>query len=141
VLSRVVGQVYTVERHEALAQLARRRLRALGYDNVAVLHGDGSLGWPEHAPYDGIIVTAGGPHVPRQLRHQLAVGGRMVIPVGADPRFQRLLRVTRVTGDRFDEEDLADVRFVPLVGQDAWEGAAALSTAAAAPRGTRPATT
>ena len=75
VLSRVVGQVYTVERHEALVDLARRRLRTLGYGNVEVLHGDGSLGWPEHAPYESLIVTAGGPHVPRQLRDQLAVGG------------------------------------------------------------------
>ena len=85
VLSRVVGHVYTVERHEALADLARRRLRTLGYDNVEVLHGDGSLGWPKHAPYDAIIVTAGGPHVPRQLREQLVVGGRLVIPIGRRP--------------------------------------------------------
>ena len=115
VLSRVVGQVYTVERHEALVDLARRRLRTLGYGNVEVLHGDGSLGWPEHAPYDGIIVTAGGPHVPRQLREQLAVGGRLVIPIGPDPRLQHLVRVTRVTHERFDEERLGAVRFVPLV--------------------------
>ena len=105
-LSRIVGQVYTVERHAALVDLARRRLRALGYGNIEVLHGDGSLGWPEHAPYDAIIVTAGGPHVPRQLRAQLAVGGRMVIPIGLDVRQQRLLRVTRATHDRFEEEEL-----------------------------------
>jgi protein-L-isoaspartate(D-aspartate) O-methyltransferase len=140
VLSRVVGRVYTVERHEALAEQARRRLRALDYRNVEVLHGDGSLGWPEHAPYDGIIVTAGGPHVPRQLRDQLAVGGRMVIPIGPDPRLQHLVRVTRVTRDRFDEEDLGDVRFVPLVGADAWEDPRVI-TAAAPARGSRPATT
>ena len=106
VLSRVVGHVYTVERHEPLVGLARRRFRTLGYGNVEVLHGDGSLGWPEHAPYDGIIVTAGGPHVPRQLRDQIAVGGRMVIPIGPDPRSQQLVRVTRVTRDRFEEEQL-----------------------------------
>jgi len=129
VLSRVVGHVYTVERHEALAEQARRRFRDLGYRNVEVLHGDGSLGWPEHAPYDGIIVTAGGPHVPRQLRDQLAVGGRMVIPVGPDPRLQHLVRVTRVTRERFDEEDLGDVRFVPLVGEDAWEEPAVIAAA------------
>ena len=140
VLSRVVGHVYTVERHEALAEQARRRFRDLGYRNVEVLHGDGSLGWPEHAPYDGIIVTAGGPHVPRQLRDQLAVGGRMVIPVGPDPRLQHLVRVTRVTRERFDEEDLGDVRFVPLVGEDAWEEPAVIAAAAPA-RGSRPATT
>jgi protein-L-isoaspartate(D-aspartate) O-methyltransferase len=120
VLSRVVDQVYTVERHEPLVDRARRRFRTLGYDNVEVLHGDGSLGWPEHAPYDAIIVTAGGPHVPQQLRDQLAVGGRMVIPIGSDPRLQQLVRVTRVTRDRFEEEQLGGVRFVPLVGADAW---------------------
>jgi protein-L-isoaspartate(D-aspartate) O-methyltransferase len=91
VLSRVVGQVYTIERHAPLADLARRRLRNLGYANVEIRHGDGSLGWPEHAPYDGIIVTAGGPHVPRHLRDQLAVGGRPVIPIGRDPRLQELV--------------------------------------------------
>jgi len=139
VLSRVVGRVYTVERHEALVDLAQRRFRTLGYGNVQVRHGDGSLGWPEHAPYDAIIVTAGGPHMPRQLREQLAVGGRMVIPIGADPRLQRLVRVTRVTRERFEEEQLAEVRFVPLVGADAWEGPGVVSAGASRPRGTRPA--
>jgi protein-L-isoaspartate(D-aspartate) O-methyltransferase len=120
VLSRVVGHVYTVERHEPLVDLARRRFRTLGYENIEVLHGDGSLGWPEHAPYDAIIVTAGGPHVPQQLREQLAIGGRMVIPIGTEPRLQQLVRVTRVTLERFEEEQLGGVRFVPLVGADAW---------------------
>ncbi|HYB40838.1 MAG TPA: protein-L-isoaspartate(D-aspartate) O-methyltransferase [Candidatus Methylomirabilis sp.] len=120
VLSRVVDHVYTVERHAALVELACRRFQAQGYRNIDVLHGDGSLGWPEHAPYDAIVVTAGGPHVPRQLRDQLAVGGRMVIPVGTDPREQRLVRVSRVARDRFDEEELAAVRFVPLVGAEGW---------------------
>jgi protein-L-isoaspartate(D-aspartate) O-methyltransferase len=140
VLSRVTGQVYTVERHEALVDLARRRLRTLGYGNVEVRHGDGSLGWPEHAPYDGIIVTAGGPHVPRQLRDQLAVGGRIVIPIGPDPRLQHLVRVTRVTHERFEEEQLGGVCFVPLVGEDAWEGPGVVPVGVS-PRGTRPATT
>jgi protein-L-isoaspartate(D-aspartate) O-methyltransferase len=141
VLSRVVGQVYTVERHEALVDLARGRFRRLGYGNVEVLHGDGSLGWPEHAPYDGIVVTAGGPHVPRQLRDQLAVGGRMVIPIGSDPRLQQLVRVTRVTRDRFEEEPLADVRFVPLVGVDAWGEPGVLPIGTAPRRPTASATT
>jgi protein-L-isoaspartate(D-aspartate) O-methyltransferase len=141
VLSRVTGQVYTVERHEALVDLTRRRLRTLGYGNVEVRHGDGSLGWPEHAPYDGIIVTAGGPHVPRQLRDQLAVGGRIVIPIGPDPRLQHLVRVTRVTHERFEEEQLGGVCFVPLVGEDAWEGPGVVPVGVSPPRGTRPATT
>ncbi len=141
VLSRVVGQVYTVERHETLVDLARRRLLTLGYGNVEVLHGDGSLGWPEHAPYDGIIVTAGGPHVPRQLRDQLAVGGRIMVPIGPDPRLQHLVRVTRVDHERFEEERLGEVRFVPLVGEDAWEGPGVVPVGVSPPRGTRPATT
>ena len=141
VLSRVVRQVYTVERHEGLVDLARRRLRTFGYRNVEVRHGDGSLGWPEHAPYDGIIVTAGGPRVPQQLRDQLAVGGRMVIPIGPDPRQQHLVRVTRVTHERFDEEGLGDVRFVPLVGADGWEEPGVSSVARSRPRRARPAAT
>jgi protein-L-isoaspartate(D-aspartate) O-methyltransferase len=124
----------------ALVDRARRRLRALGYGNIEVLHGDGSLGWPDHAPYDAIIVTAGGPHVPRQLLGQLALGGRMVIPIGLDVRQQRLLRVTRATHDRFEEEDLGPVRFVPLVGEDAWEGPGVVPTGVSPRRGARPAT-
>jgi len=120
-LSRVVGQVYTIERHGALADLARRRLESLGYRNVEVVVGDGTLGMPAHAPFDAIIVTAGGPRVPTRLRDQLAIGGRMVIPVGTDLHLQHLIRITRVDHERFEQESLADVRFVPLVGADAWE--------------------
>ena len=140
VLSRVVGQVYTVERHAPLADRARGRFRHMGYANIEVLHGDGSLGWPEHAPYDGIIVTAGGPHVPRQLRDQLAIGARLVIPIGPEPRLQRLVRVTRVSHEQFDEEPLGQVRFVPLVGEDAWDGPGIVPAGVSAPRGTRPTT-
>ena len=106
-----------------------------------MLHGDGSLGWPEHAPYDAIIVTAGGPHVPQQLRDQLAVGGRMVIPIGSEPRLQQLVRVTRVTRDRFEEEQLGGVRFVPLVGADAWGEPGGPPVVIAPRRGTGPAAT
>lgn len=119
VLGRVGGQVWTVERLEDLAHTARRRLDALGYGNVVVIDGDGSLGWPDAAPFDAIVVTAGGPSVPRALRSQLADRGRMVIPVGPDGRDQRLLRVRR-DGSEFHEEDLGPVRFVPLVGAQAW---------------------
>jgi protein-L-isoaspartate(D-aspartate) O-methyltransferase len=118
VLSRVVGEVYTVERHEPLARLARERLADLGMTNVQVLHGDGTLGWPAHAPYDAIIVTAGGPRVPESLRAQLAIGGRLVMPVGDESRIQQLIRVTRVDANRFEEESLGEVRFVPLIGQE-----------------------
>jgi len=134
VLSCVVARVYTVERHEALAVQARRRLRELGYDNVEVLHGDGSLGWADHAPYDAIIVTAGGPRVPQQLREQLAVGGRLIVPVGADVRLQRLVRVTRTGLNRFEEKQLEEVRFVPLVGEDAWAGPGIVTSSTPASR-------
>ncbi len=120
VVSQLVAEVYTIERHEQLAQLAKRRFAELGYSNINVLHGDGTLGWPEHAPYDLILVTAGGPQVPQPLLEQLAVGGRLIIPVGSEPRLQNLVRVTRVSEDRFDEEDLGDVQFVPLIGAEGW---------------------
>jgi protein-L-isoaspartate(D-aspartate) O-methyltransferase len=120
VLSRIAREVYTVERHESLAGLARERLRRLGYGNVQVLHGDGTLGWPEHAPYDAIVVAAGGPDVPRSLQEQLAPGGRLVIPIGSDPRTQELIRVRRTGPDQWEREDLGAVRFVPLVGAQGW---------------------
>ncbi|MGZ3410985.1 MAG: protein-L-isoaspartate(D-aspartate) O-methyltransferase [Xanthobacteraceae bacterium] len=120
VLSEIAAEVYTVERHGALAEKAASTLADLGYDNVHVLHGDGTLGWPEHAPFDGIIVAAGGPSVPESLKNQLKIGGRLVIPVGADQRGQELVRVTRVSQSEFRREDLADVRFVPLLGEEGW---------------------
>jgi protein-L-isoaspartate(D-aspartate) O-methyltransferase len=121
VLSRIAAEVYTVERHGPLAEGARHALESLGYDNVHVLHGDGTMGWPEHAPYDGIVVAAGGPEVPPALVDQLAVGGRLVIPVGPTPRLQELVRVTRVSETEFAREELGGVRFVPLVGEAGWE--------------------
>jgi len=120
VLAEIATEVYTVERIEQLAEKAASRLTDLGYRNVHVRHGDGTLGWPEHAPYDAIIVAAGGPEVPDTLKRQLKVGGRLVIPIGANPRAQELVRVTRSANDNFDTEDLADVRFVPLVGKEGW---------------------
>ena len=120
VLAEIAGQVYTVERIEQLAQEAALKLTELGYKNVHVRHADGTLGWPEHAPYDAIIVAAGGPEIPGTLKRQLKVGGRLVIPVGANPRAQELVRVTRSAEDKFTTEDIADVRFVPLVGKEGW---------------------
>ena len=119
ILSRVAKEVFTVERVEALAEEARLRLQHLGYDNVHVLCADGTLGWPEHAPYDAIAVAAGGPEIPTALRSQLAPGGRMVIPVGSHES-QSLVRVVRETGSRFTEEELTPVRFVPLIGAQGW---------------------
>jgi protein-L-isoaspartate(D-aspartate) O-methyltransferase len=120
VLSRIAANVYTVERIGQLAESAATALNALGYANVHVLHGDGTLGWPEHAPYDAIVVAAGGPEVPESLKAQLKIGGRLVIPVGMDRRVQELLRVTRESESRYRTEDIADVRFVPLVGEEGW---------------------
>ena len=93
VLSEIAAHVYTVERLGQLADKAAATLAELGYDNVHVLHGDGTRGWPEHAPYDAIVVAAGGPQVPESLKEQLKIGGRLVIPVGADQRAQELVRV------------------------------------------------
>jgi protein-L-isoaspartate(D-aspartate) O-methyltransferase len=120
VLSEIAGDVYTVERLGPLAEHAAATLADLGYDNVHVLHGDGTRGWPEHAPYDAIVVAAGGPRVPESLKHQLKIGGRLVIPVGADRRAQELVRVTRIAQHKWRSEDIADVRFVPLIGEGGW---------------------
>lgn len=121
VLGRVAQEVYTIERHGELAELATHRLRDLGFDNVTVRHGDGTLGWPEKAPFDAIVVAAGGPQIPSSLRDQLAVGGRLVIPVGEARSLQRLIRTTRVTEDDYQTDHLDDVRFVPLVGVEGWQ--------------------
>jgi protein-L-isoaspartate(D-aspartate) O-methyltransferase len=120
VLASVVAEVYTVERISTLADAAARRLTDLGYRNVHVRCGDGSLGWPEHAPYDVIIVTAGGPRIPSALLEQLAAGGRLVMPVGGDPCFQWLVRVRRQADSTVLEERLEPVAFVPLVGAQGW---------------------
>lgn len=120
VLAEIAADVYTVERISELAEKATSTLKALGYGNVHVVHGDGTLGWSAAAPYDAIIVAAGGPEVPESLKQQLKVGGRLVIPVGTDPRAQELVRVTRISNDKFESEDIADVRFVPLVGKEGW---------------------
>ena len=120
VLSQIAGEVYTVERVAMLAQRAVRTLSSLSYHNVHVLHGDGTLGWPEHAPYDAIIVSAGGPRVPESLKSQLKIGGRLVIPVGATLH-QELVRVRRVSETEYETKVIADVRFVPLIGDEGWD--------------------
>jgi protein-L-isoaspartate(D-aspartate) O-methyltransferase len=118
VLSLIAHDVISIERHERLASMARERLERLGYLNVSVVVADGTLGWPERAPYDGILVTAGAPAVPAMLREQLADGGRLVIPVGNE-YLQHLFAVTRM-GDRFEERRGEACAFVPLIGRQAW---------------------
>ncbi len=120
VLAELAAEVFTVERHRALADWARERLDRAGYGHVRVRHGDGTLGWPEHAPYDAIVVAAGGPDVPPSLQEQLAPGGRLVIPAGPTPRLQELVRLTRVGPAELRRESLGSVRFVPLVGAEGW---------------------
>jgi protein-L-isoaspartate(D-aspartate) O-methyltransferase len=119
VMAEIVEEVYAVERHENLARAAEERLQRVGYGNVEILHGDGTRGWPEKAPFDAIVVAASGPRVPESLREQLAPGGRLVIPVGATIHDQTLLRITRTEGG-FEQERLDAVRFVPLVGEEGW---------------------
>ena len=120
VLAEIAGQVYTIERIAQLAEKAETILAEVGYDNVHVIQGDGTLGWPQQAPYDAIVVTAGGPEVPESLKIQLKPGGRLVIPVGTDMYNQELLRVTRVSDSEFRSENLEFVRFVPLIGEEGW---------------------
>jgi protein-L-isoaspartate(D-aspartate) O-methyltransferase len=120
VLASVAEDVYTVERLPGLADSARRRLEDLGYANVHVRTANGTLGWPEHAPFDVIIVTASGPTVPASLLDQLAIGGRLVMPVGGSAFGQRLIRVTRNGPDDYRHEDLEGVVFVPLIGKEGW---------------------
>ena len=138
VLSRIAARVYSVERHAELAELATRRCRELGYDNVEILHGDGTLGWPAHAPFDGIVVAAGGPDPPKSLLEQLRVGGRLVIPVGPTPREQRLLRIMRADRDEYHRQDLGSVRFVPLVGSEGWGDSDEVTTRPPTRSATRP---
>jgi len=121
VLAKIAKEVYTIERHKILADTARSKLEELGYSNIQVLYGDGTMGWPEHAPYDAIVVAAGGPKVPETLKQQLAIGGRLVIPVGSSLRTQKLLRVRRISEHDYQEEDLGGVRFVPLIGAAGWQ--------------------
>ncbi|MBV8185901.1 MAG: protein-L-isoaspartate(D-aspartate) O-methyltransferase [Alphaproteobacteria bacterium] len=120
VLSELAERVFTIERHPALADLARARLEQLGYRNVDVRTGDGTLGWPEQAPFDAIIATAGGPRVPDSLRGQLSVGGRLVMPVGPTRSAQMLIRLTRTGPETWHQEGIEDVRFVPLIGEEGW---------------------
>ncbi len=113
VLGQLARDVVTVERLANLASSAHERLARLGADNVRVVVGDGALGWPDLAPYDAIAVAAGATSVPEALRTQLAIGGRLVMPVGE--RVQVLTRITRVSGAEWREEPITEVRFVPLV--------------------------
>jgi protein-L-isoaspartate(D-aspartate) O-methyltransferase len=118
VLARLVDRAYSIERVRELSVRARTSLDRVGVSNVAVLVGDGTIGWSRYAPYDAILVTAGSPDVPAPLLAQLAEGGRMLVPVGAR-HAQRLIRVTK-TSEAMETEDIIDCNFVPLLGRFGW---------------------
>lgn len=114
VLSRLVKRVYSVEVVEPLGLAARERLQTLGYQNIETRVGDGYQGWPENAPYDGIIVTAAAPHIPQPLTEQLKPGGRLVIPVGRPFGAQELMLVEKGADGELDKRPVLPVAFVPL---------------------------
>jgi protein-L-isoaspartate(D-aspartate) O-methyltransferase len=119
ILAELCQKVYTIERIPALRQKAEKILRGLGYPNVAFRTGDGSRGWPEEAPFEGIMVTAGAPQPPPTLTSQLAEGGRLIIPAGS--RYSQTLYKIIRQGDQFSEEEVTGCVFVPLVGDYGWE--------------------
>ncbi|MFN3726178.1 MAG: protein-L-isoaspartate(D-aspartate) O-methyltransferase [Allosphingosinicella sp.] len=118
-LGRIADEVVAIERHPELARLARERMERLGYRNVRIVEGDGTLGFAEAAPYGAILAAAAGRHVPEALLDQLAEGGILVMPLGSPGGAQRLVRVRR-RGGRFEREEMDAVRFVPLIGEQGW---------------------
>lgn len=120
VLASIALEVFGIERVPELAELARSNLERAGFSQVHIRCGDGTLGWPEAAPFDGICVAAGASSVPETLKQQLSIGGRLVIPVGPEQSVQRLVCITRRSDADFAREDFGDVRFVPLLGEQGW---------------------
>lgn len=118
ILCHMGAELYTVERHDELYQVARQRLQDLGY-RPRMKVGDGSMGWKAYAPYDGIVVTAGAPVIPSDLVRQLTVNGRMIIPVG-EQESQTMTRIVRLSEEEFREEPMDDFKFVPLIGKRGW---------------------
>jgi len=121
VISRIADRVIGIERQHELVEVARERLQRLGYDNVEIVEGDGTVGRPEAAPYNAILAAASGSHVPQPLIDQLAPGGRLVMPLGDPGWVQELVKVTKGPGDKLVRENLGGVRFVPLIGEEGWK--------------------
>lgn len=121
VLARIANHVFTIERLPELATRAQANLAAGSVHNVTVRCSDGTQGWPEEAPFDAILVSAGAPEAPRPLLEQLKIGAMMVVPVGYDPTSQDLIRIVRTAADNFERTTLTSVRFVPLIGEGGWE--------------------
>jgi len=121
VLGQVAGTVHAIERHELLTRIARERLDALGYANIHLRTGDGTLGWPEAGPFDAILVAAAGPEVPAPLKEQLRIGGRLLMPLDIGGHgTQRLLKLVRHAESDYAQQTLGSVAFVPLIGKYGW---------------------
>ena len=123
VISRIAGKVIGIERQHELVEVARERLRRLGYANVEIVEGDGTRGCREQAPFDAILAAASGSHVPRPLVEQLAPNGRIVMPIGEPGWAQELVKVTKQEDGVLKQENLGGVRFVPLIGEEGWKNA------------------
>jgi len=123
VISRIAGKVVAIERQHELVEVAAERTRRLDYDNVEIVDGDGTKGWPDEAPYDAILAAASGSHVPAALVGQLAPGGRLVMPIGEPGWVQELVKVTKQDDGTLRQENLGGVRFVPLIGEEGWSDA------------------
>ena len=120
VMSRIAAHVVGIERQAELVVIARERMARLGYGNVEIVEGDGSVGWSRGAPYDAILAAASGSHVPQPLIDQLALGGRLVMPVGGTGEVQHLVKATKEEDGTIQQSDLGAVRFVPLIGEEGW---------------------
>jgi protein-L-isoaspartate(D-aspartate) O-methyltransferase len=120
IISRIAAEVVGMERQPALAEVARDRLDHLGYCNVKIVEGDGTRGCPAEAPFDAILAAASGSHVPTSLLGQLAPGGRLVMPVGDRSGTQQLVKMTKRSDGTTTEQNLGEVRFVPLIGEEGW---------------------
>jgi len=120
VLAGIAGKIFAIERIPNLAAQAQERLQKLGFHNVTLRCADGTNGWEVYAPFDGILVAAGSPEIPQPLLAQLKMGGKLVIPIGQDPKTQNLIRVTRVANG-FQTEDFGPCSFVPLIGEHGWK--------------------
>jgi len=123
VISRIAGKVVGIERQHDLVEVARERLQRLGYDNVAIVEGDGTRGCPDEAPFDAILAAASGSHIPESLVEQLKPGGSIVMPVGSPGWVQKLVKATRREDGTLQQSDLGGVRFVPLIGEEGWKDA------------------
>ena len=120
VMSRIAREVIGIERQHDLVEVARERLKRLGYDNVRIVEGDGTRGCPSEAPFDAILAAASGSHIPKALLGELAPGGRLVMPIGDPGWAQELVKVTKLPDGRMTQESLGGVRFVPLIGEEGW---------------------